>query len=161
MVYCALIPDAITITQTVNTALFNLIDLRYMENFSLVRKLMYGRYGSDQLSFFLLVVYIVLILLSGLPHLEALSWLALAVLLWDLFRMFSRRIDRRRAENARFLALAGPAIRWLRMRRTIRRDKEHRYFKCPNCGQYLRVPRGKGKITVNCRNCGASFEERS
>ena len=117
-----------------------------------IRKLMYGRYGSDQLSFFLLVVYIVLILLSGL---------ALAVLLWDLFRMFSRRIDRRRAENARFLALAGPAIRWLRMRRTIRRDKEHRYFKCPNCGQYLRVPRGKGKITVNCRNCGASFEERS
>ena len=86
-----------------------------------IRKLMYGRYGSDQLSFFLLVVYIVLILLSGLPHLEVLSWLALAV----------------------------------------RRDKEHRYFKCPNCGQYLRVPRGKGKITVNCRNCGASFEERS
>ena len=60
-----------------------------------IRKLMYGRYGSDQLSFFLLVVYIVLILLSGLPHLEVLSWLALAVLLWDLFRMFSRRIDRR------------------------------------------------------------------
>lgn len=96
-----------------------------------IRKLMYGRYGSDQLSFFLLVVYIVLILLSGLPHLEVLSWLALAVLLWDLFRMFSRRIDRRRAENARFLALAGPAIRWLRMRRTIRRDKEHRYFQVP------------------------------
>ena len=43
-----------------------------------IRKLMYGRYGSDQLSFFLLVVYIVLILLSGLPHLEVLSWLALA-----------------------------------------------------------------------------------
>ena len=75
-----------------------------------IRKLMYGRYGSDQLSFFLLVVYIVLILLSGLPHLEALSWLALAVLLWDLFRMFSRRIDRRRAENARFLALAGHTL---------------------------------------------------
>lgn len=65
------------------------------------------------------------------------------------------------AENARFLALAGPAIRWLRMRRTIRRDKEHRYFKCPNCGTVSAVPRGKGKITVNCRNCGASFEERS
>ena len=23
------------------------------------------------------------------------------------------------------------------------------------------LPRGKGTITVNCRNCGASFEERS
>ena len=125
------------------------------------RKLMYGRYGSDQLSFFLLITYVVLILLSGLPHMGLLSWVALAVLLWDLFRMFSRRIDRSRAENARFLHMVGPAVRWVKMRHTIHRDKEHRYFRCPNCGQYLRVPRGKGKITVSCRNCGASFEERS
>ena len=125
------------------------------------RKLMYGRYGSDQLSFFLLILYVVLILLSGLPHTGVLSWAALAVLLWDLFRMFSRRIDRRRAENARFLALAGPAIRWVKMRRTIWRDKDHRYFKCPNCGQQMRVPRGKGRITVHCRTCGATFEEKS
>lgn len=126
-----------------------------------LRKLMYGRYGSDHLSFFLLFLYVVLIFISALPYMAWVSWLALAVLLWNLFRMFSRRIDRRRAENARFLALFGPFIRWFKMRRTIHRDKEHRYFKCPNCGQYLRVPRGKGKITVNCRNCGASFEERS
>ena len=126
-----------------------------------LRKLMYGRYGSDYLSFFLLFLYVVLIFVSALPYMAWVSWLALAVLLWNLFRMFSRRIDRRRAENARFLALFGPFIRWFKMRRTIHRDKEHRYFKCPNCGQYLRVPRGKGKITVNCRNCGASFEERS
>ena len=122
---------------------------------------MYGRYGNDQLSFFLLLLYVLLILLAGLPHMAFLSWIALAVLVWDLYRMFSRRFDRRRAENARFLALAGPAIRWFKMRRTIHRDKDHRYFKCPSCGQYLRVPRGKGKITVSCRNCGASFEERS
>ena len=126
-----------------------------------LRKLMYGRYGSDHLSFFLLFLYVVLIFISALPHMAWVSWLALAVLLWNLFRMFSRRIDRRRAENARFLSLFGPVIRWFKMRRTIHRDKHHRYFKCPNCGQYLRVPRGKGKITVNCRNCGASFEERS
>ena len=53
-----------------------------------LRKLMYGRYGSDQLSLFLLVVYVLLILLSGLPHMGWLSWLALVVLVWDLFRMF-------------------------------------------------------------------------
>ena len=125
------------------------------------RKLMYGRYGSDHLSFFLLFLYVVLVFISALPQMAWISWVALAVLLWDLFRMFSRRIDRRRAENARFLSLFGPVIRWFKMRRTIHRDKVHRYFKCPNCGQYLRVPRGKGKITVTCRNCGASFEERS
>ncbi len=126
-----------------------------------LRRLMYGRYGSDQLSFFLLLVYLVLSLLSSLPHMGWLSWVGLAVLAWDLYRMFSRRIDRRRMENARFLEYTGPLVRWYKLRRTIRRDKEHRYFKCPNCGQYLRVPRGKGKITVNCRNCGVSFEEKS
>ena len=119
-----------------------------------LRRMMYGRYGGDQLSWFLLIVYVVLLLLSGLPHLDILSWVALLVLAWSFFRMFSRRYDRRRAENARFLALAGPAIRWLKMRRTILTDREHRYFRCPNCGQYLRVPRGKGRITVNCRSCG-------
>ena len=75
--------------------------------------------------------------------------------------MFSRRIDRRRAENARFLALAGPVVRWLRLRHNIHRDKEHRYFRCPSCGQQLRVPKGKGKITVTCRSCGAVFQEKS
>ena len=126
-----------------------------------LRRMMYGRYGGDQLSWFLLAVYVLLSLLSGLPHLGILSWAALAVLVWSFYRMFSRQYDRRRAENARFLSLAGPAIRWVKMRRTILRDREHRYFRCPNCGQYLRVPRGKGRITINCRSCGVSFEEKS
>lgn len=126
-----------------------------------LRRMMYGRYGGDQLSWFLLAVYVLLSLLSGLPYLGILSWAALVVLVWSFYRMFSRRYDRRRAENARFLSLAGPAIRWVKMRRTILRDREHRYFRCPNCGQYLRVPRGKGRITINCRSCGVSFEEKS
>lgn len=126
-----------------------------------LRRMMYGRYGGDQLSWFLLAVYVLLSLLSGLPYLGILSWAALAVLVWSFYRMFSRRYDRRRAENARFLSLAGPAICWVKMRRTILRDREHRYFRCPNCGQYLRVPRGKGRITINCRSCGVSFEEKS
>ena len=52
-------------------------------------------------------------------------------------------------------------LRWLRLRRTIYRDKDHVYFKCPNCAQQLRVPKGKGKITVTCRSCSAVFQEKS
>ena len=125
-----------------------------------LRRMMYGRYGYDQLSFFLVLVSCVLWLLSALPRLRLLYWVGIALLAWSFFRILSRRPDRRRAENARFMALAGPAIRWVKMRRTILRDREHRYFRCPNCGQYLRVPRGKGRITVTCRSCGVSFEER-
>ena len=86
---------------------------------------------------------------------------SLALLAWTLFRLLSRNAPRRRAENAKFLKLIGPLQRWFHLRRTIYRDKEHCYFKCPHCGQQLRVPRGKGKITVTCRSCGASFEEKS
>lgn len=128
---------------------------------NMFRRLMYGRYGSDQLSFFLLAVYLVLVLLSNLPHMGLLAWAAAVILVWDIYRILSRQTVRRRAENARFLELAGPAIRWFRMQWTIHRDKEHRYFRCPNCGQYLRVPRGKGKITITCRSCGASFGKKS
>ncbi|MCC8123579.1 MAG: hypothetical protein LIO58_08555 [Oscillospiraceae bacterium] len=126
-----------------------------------LRRMMYGRYGSDQLSVFLIVIYIILGLVGMITRLSFLSWIGLVFLMIACFRVFSRNVPRRRAENMRFMNLAAPLIRWLKMRRTIARDKEHRYFRCPNCGQCLRVPRGKGKVTITCRACGISFEENS
>lgn len=124
-------------------------------------RFMYGRYGQDQLNLFLLASYLVLYFIYVLTRFVPLYWASLALLAWTLFRLLSRNAPRRRAENAKFLQLIGPIQRWLHLRRTIYRDKEHCYFKCPHCGQQLRVPRGKGKITVTCRACGASFEEKS
>ena len=122
---------------------------------------MYGRYGNDQLNMVLvllsLALYLVFVVTSW-TFLYAVSFMLMAV---ALFRCLSRNYDRRRAENGKFLSLVQPVTRWYRLRRTIRRDKDHCYFKCPNCGQQLRVPRGKGRITVTCRGCGASFQEKS
>lgn len=126
-----------------------------------LQRFMYGRYGSDQLNLFLLVCYFILLLVGSILRLDVLNVLALLPAGWSLFRLMSRNLSARRAENARFLKLAAPFLRWFRLRRTIRRDKEHRYFKCPHCRQQLRVPRGKGKITVTCRSCGTSFQEKS
>ena len=126
-----------------------------------LRKVMYGRYGVDQFSLFLMGLYLVLYLAANISRLGVLGWLAMLPAIFAIFRMFSRNLAKRRAENAKFMELAGPLIRWVRMRRTIHRDKDHCYFKCPNCGQHLRVPKGKGNITVTCRNCGVSFEEKS
>jgi ribosomal protein S27E len=122
---------------------------------------MAGRYGSDQLNFFMLAVYLLCYFVSLIPHLSLLRYVGLVVLALALFRMLSRNLNRRRQENARFLKVTAPAARWLRLRRSIFQDREHRYFKCPNCGQHLRVPRGKGRITVTCRACGTSFQEKS
>lgn len=126
-----------------------------------IQRFMYGRYGNDQLNLFLIALYFVLYMVLLFTGFDPLYWISLIVFALFVFRLLSRNVPRRREENARFLHLADPIFRWLRLRRTIHRDKEHRYFKCPNCGQQLRVPRGKGKITVTCRGCGATFQEKS
>jgi len=126
-----------------------------------IQRFMYGRYGSDQLNLFLIAVYFVLSLLAALTDTPGLSLVGDVAAILALFRVFSKNISKRRDENARFLRKINPLLRWLRLQQTIRKDRDHRYFKCPNCSQYLRVPRGKGKITVTCRSCGASFQEKS
>jgi len=126
-----------------------------------LQRFLYGRYGNDTLNSFLLGLFLVLYLLYFLTHFGLFYWLAAAAAVWQLFRLLSRNHAKRRAENAKFMELAGPAIRWFRLKRTIHKDKDHAYFKCPSCSQQLRVPRGKGKITVTCRSCGAVFQEKS
>ena len=105
--------------------------------------------------------YLLLLLAHTLLGWKILYALSLAAAACLIFRALSRNLPARQRENARFLKWSDPAVRWLRLRRTISRDKEHRYFKCPHCAQHLRVPRGKGKITVTCRSCGTSFSKKS
>ena len=129
-----------------------------------IQRFMYGRYGMDQLNIALLLVYLVLYLISGLFRSHTLRLLSFLCLITVTVRFFSRRadqLDRRRAENDQFLELAGPMIHRYNVNKCRRRDKDHSYFKCPNCGQQLRVPKGKGKISITCRSCGASFEEKT
>ena len=126
-----------------------------------IQRFMYGRYGNDPLNLFLMGLYLLLYLVFMFTRVELLYIISFVLLFATLFRLLSRNMERRRAENALFMRAANPVLQWLRLRRTIHRDKEHVYFKCPSCGQQLRVPRGRGKITVTCRSCGASFQEKS
>ena len=126
-----------------------------------IQRFMYGRYGNDPLNLFLMALYLLLYLAFIFTRFEPLYWAGFLLLTLTFFRLLSRNIDRRREENAKFMRAARPILSWIRLRRNIHRDKEHVYFKCPSCGQQLRVPRGRGKITVTCRSCGASFQEKS
>ena len=122
---------------------------------------MAGRYGGDQLNLFLIALYVALYVVFLFTRLLVLELLGTVVLVVSLFRSLSRNLERRREENARFLQMVRPLWRTWTTFRARAQDKEHRYFKCPNCGQNMRVPRGKGRITVHCRTCGAAFEEKS
>ena len=124
-------------------------------------RFMTGRYGMDQLNLFLMSTYLVLYLVFFLTRLWVLDLIVMVLLLVVVFRMLSRDITRRQAENARFLQIARPIQQNFRTFRTRMKDREHRYFKCPSCGQRMRVPRSMVRITVHCRTCGATFEEKS
>ena len=128
---------------------------------SKLRQFMIGRNGSDQFSFATLLTGLLCNLLSSFFDSAILSLLATILLVYTIFRMFSRRLDKRREENARFLSIFRTVKRKLTSTLSHIKDREHRYFRCPNCKQQMRVPRGKGRIQVTCRNCGASFEEKS
>ncbi len=126
-----------------------------------IQRFMYGRYGWDQLNIALLVAYLILSVLSRFFHSHLLGLLATVCVVWAICRMLSRNTEQRRAENAKFLELIRPLIHKYNVSKCRRNDKEHCYFKCPNCGQQLRAPKGKGKISVTCRSCGVSFEEKT
>jgi transcription elongation factor Elf1 len=65
-------------------------------------------------------------------------------------------------ENARFLSLLRSVVRWFRRPKgPLQTDKAYYYFKCPTCGQPMRVPRGLGKVQIRCRSCSSQFETRS
>lgn len=128
---------------------------RYMTRF------MTGRYGGDQLNLFLIVLYLILYVVFLFTRQIALELVGTVLVVVSLFRSLSRNLERRRGENARFLQIVRPMWRKWTAFRARAHDREHRYFKCPNCGQQMRVPRGKGRITVHCRSCGAVFEEKS
>ena len=115
--------------------------------------------GFDLYSLFLLLIVVLLIFVGRL--IRPLWIPALVVLVYLIYRLLSKKADNRTVENARFVALLGSVFRWFRQKKTIQTDKEFYYFKCPTCGQPMRVPRGLGKVQITCRSCSSQFETNS
>ncbi|MBQ1590064.1 MAG: hypothetical protein II106_05030 [Oscillospiraceae bacterium] len=125
-----------------------------------IRRFMFGRYGLDQLNVVLMIAAVALCLISFLfSRINAvwtvalsfvLNLLSYVLLFWYILRAFSRNIEKRNRENRRFLAF--------RSRLT---DKQNRYYRCPNCKQTVRVPRGRGKICIKCPKCSEKFVRKS
>lgn len=133
---------------------------------SALARFMYGRNGSDQLNMALLVVYLaVWILQVVLVRFQTarlvLEAVALVLIVVVFFRMFSKNLPRRRAENAKFLSWWAPVRNRTAASRQRRLDKEHKYFTCKNCKTVCRVPAGKGKVEITCPKCGRKMIGKS
>ena len=79
-----------------------------------------------------------------------------------IFRMFSRNEDKRAAENRRYLAWKQRVTTKARQARNrFKNRKQYKYFKCPNCHAWLRLPRKAGVVTVSCNRCHSSFTQKA
>ena len=118
--------------------------------------MMQGRRGADTFSNFLVVAGIVLLFASLIPGLDLLSWVALIVLAYSLFRSYSKNIAARDRENATFERIVEKPRKQLSLMR-----KKWTNRKCKGCGQVLSVPRGKGTLRVVCPKCKTETKQKS
>ena len=132
-----------------------------------LRRFMYGRYGNDQLSTFLFVFYLILVVFQMIFRNSAagrvLMLLSYVVVLAYFFRCFSKNIYKRQRENQRFLQLWNPVRNYFKYwkRKIQERNSTKKLFRCPKCHQTIRVPRGKGKIAITCTKCRSEFVKRT
>ena len=133
-----------------------------------IARFLYGRYGADSLYNALFVAELILLFIGTIfnilgrvePVLFAVSIIlyatAIVMLVFAMFRFFSRNVAKRRQENEA----------WLRFKAKFRRKKkpqlppdtaDHIFRACPHCRSTLRLPRQKGKHEVRCPRCGEKF----
>lgn len=113
-----------------------------------------GRYGVDQLNHFLLGTAVVCMVLNWILHSRVCYVVGMAALILCYFRMFSKNLGKRMRENEAFRN----GIYFIRQKLT---PSDYRIYRCPNCGQKIRIPKGKGRVSIHCPKCGNDFIRKS
>lgn len=127
-----------------------------------LRSFMNGRYGGDEFSKVLMWAGLIVYLLGAFAGVGLLMLLGMALYAYTIFRIFSRNIEKRREENRRYLTFRD-SLRTRRGQAQARwkNRKEYRYFRCPKCHSWLRLPRKVGEVTVTCGRCQNKFSQRA
>ena len=127
-----------------------------------LRKIMVGRYGVDQLSMALMGISVLFSILSIFVKSPIINILYMITLVFAFYRIFSKNIAKRYQENNKFLRVWNTTKRKInKVLKRIKDLKYYKYFKCSNCKQTLRVPRGKGKISITCPKCKTIMIKKS
>ena len=127
-----------------------------------LRRFMTGRYGVDQLSRLYLVLTLVLLVLSMITKLPIFYGLAIILLIYMYYRMFSKNTTKMYAQNQKYLNMRYQiVVKWNNAKKHFAQRKEYRFYRCPKCHQKVRVPRGKGKICITCPKCRNEFIKNS
>ncbi len=123
---------------------------------------MQGRYGADQMGQMLSAVSMVFLIISLFSRNQAWFLLAVIGIVYNYFRMFSKNISKRYAENQKYLTMtAGIRRKIASWKSQLAQRKIYHIYRCPGCKQKIRVPRGRGKIEIRCPKCNTRFVKKS
>ena len=126
---------------------YKILWLLFIGTFPVLGGLMYLLFGLLFVSFFV--------------RSSIFSLLILLVLIYDYYRILSKDISARYQENQHYIqAREKVRTKWNKLTGS-HGDSTHRIYKCPTCGQKVRVPKGKGKISIHCPNCNCNFIKRT
>ena len=127
-----------------------------------IQRFMIGRYGADELAKAQSIAALVLLFLSMFSRLGIFYWLAIALMIYSTWRMFSKNISARYAENQKYLTMtAGIRRKLASWKSQLAQRKIYHIYRCPGCKQKIRVPRGRGKIEIRCPKCNTRFVKKS
>ncbi|MDE6863866.1 MAG: hypothetical protein K2J41_05720 [Eubacterium sp.] len=129
-----------------------------------IQRFMIGRYGADQLWRALMIFYLLSIVITNIAYrfskiaYYSLFVLSLAIIIFAVFRVFSKNIEARRKENQEWLKITG-GIRqkFIFAKERNKQRKTHKFVKCKQCKRVLRLPKNKGKLNVSCPHCKNQF----
>lgn len=128
---------------------------------SVFQNLMSGRYGGDNYGLFLFITGLILMIIGAVSNNipgTILMMIATAEIVYAYVRLMSKKYDKRRAENKKYLYqrnsfLGSFKIAW----RTLKEGRKYKFCKCPQCAVVLRLPKGAGVIEITCPKCGKKF----
>lgn len=126
------------------------------------RQFMNGRYGVDNFSRFLIYASVIITLIGTITRINVLVTLAYIPLVYSLYRIFSKDINKRIQENYKYFTIRDRyKHKYDQFIARVKGTKNYKYYTCPSCKQKIRVPKGKGKICITCPKCRAEFIKRT
>lgn len=127
-----------------------------------IQRFMMGRYGNDQLNQFIFIVAIISMVIELITHWSLFYILALVLLIYGYVRAFSKDINKRYEQNMKFLEKKDVVLnRFRKEKYYASQRKDYHIYTCPQCRQKIRIPKGKGKISITCPKCRTSFIKKS
>ena len=125
-------------------------------------RFMQGRNGVDNLGYPALWGGLILLIVNMFLGSLLLSLIGNVMYFYALFRMLSRNVQKRQAENSRYVHFMNNWQKevkqfFLRLKGT----KEYKYFRCPSCKNRRRLRRGGGEKHITCPVCKHQFDQKA